>query len=92
MLCGGDKPKTNTKFDLAFLVVEKGLKPLLGVPTIQLLNLMTVNKENILSIDTLKEAAMINMLAYVFQGEGKLVRTTCTISPVILPVRKSLLP
>ena len=86
-------PKTNEKFDLAFLVVKKGLKPLLGAPTIQRLNLMTVNKENILSIDTLTPAAMIDMHADVFEGEGKLedclhLELYPTIPPVKLPVRK----
>ena len=63
--------KTKEKFNLAYLVVKKGLKSLLGAPTIQL-KLMTVNKENILSIGTLTQTAMIDMHADVFEGEGKL--------------------
>ena len=91
-------PKNGKQYELEFTIVNKGLKPLLGAPSIQQLNLMSINKENIMSPDTssrtpLKAQEILTQYNDVFAGEGKFevklhLEIDTAMSPVKLPVRK----
>ncbi|KAK3714128.1 hypothetical protein QZH41_002780 [Actinostola sp. cb2023] len=92
-------PKNGQQYKIEFVITEKGLKPLLGAPTIQHLKLMSVNKENVMSVDIkshnngLTVEDVIAQYKDVFTGEGKLqeelhLEVDRNVPLVKLPVRK----
>lgn len=45
-------PKNRKHYELEFIIINKSLKPLMGAPSIHMLNLMSINNENVMSLDT----------------------------------------
>lgn len=45
-------PENGKHYELKFIIVNKGFKPLLSAPPIQMLHLMSINNENVMSLDT----------------------------------------
>ena len=88
-------PKNNVRHMTDFLVVSKGHKALLGVKTIQLFQLMTVNLANIMLVfeETPSLSSILDNYNDVFSGKGKLEeKLHLTVDPIVpttaLPVRK----
>ncbi|KAL9989578.1 hypothetical protein ACROYT_G004142 [Oculina patagonica] len=87
-------PRNNTKYKVRFLVVKENLTPLLGLNATEKMGLLTVHKENFVSVVENLEDDLVVKYADVFDnGLGKLpgkvhlqVDTAC--QPVILPARK----
>lgn len=70
-------PMNGKQYELVFIIVNKGLKPLLGAPSIQMLNLMSINNQNVMSPDTSshttpKAEDILMRYTNVFIGDGKL--------------------
>ena len=94
-------PKNQESYKLEYLIVEPGFTPLLGACTIQQLDLMTVNNDNVFSINaqpTCTKPPLTRddiLLQYndVFTGQGKLVEelhleVDAAVHPVKIPTRK----
>ena len=91
-------PKNHKQYCLDYVVVEKGFKPLLGTEAIHRLELMSLNTENLMSVDspqqeTLNKADITTRFKDVFSGEGLLeeklhLEVDTSIPPVKMPVRK----
>ena len=92
-------PKNDERYLIEYLIVSRGLNPLLGARTIQQLHLMNINEANIMSMDTedrkkwLTQSDITDSYADVFAGEGALegklhLEIDESVPPVKLPVRK----
>ena len=92
-------PKNDERYLIEYLIVSRGLNPLLGARTIQQLHLMNINEANIMSMDTedrkkvLTQSDIADSYAHVFAGEGALegkqhLEIDECVPPVKLPVRK----
>ena len=94
-------PKNNRKYNLEFQIVCEENKPVLGASAIQGMELITLNMENILTVDgltggktqglTVKQ--VVTKFKDVFEGEGmptgKLhLQVDHCVPPVQLPARK----
>jgi len=87
------------QYELVFIIVNKGLKPLLGALSIQMLNLMSINNQNVMSLDTSshttpKAEDILMRYTNVFIGDGKLqeelhLEVNKDMVSVKLPVRKA---
>ena len=92
---GVRNPKNRQMYDLEFVILSEDSKPLLGAGAIQLMNLMTVNTENIWltsSQSSPDEKELLDKYADVFCGEGKLeeklrLEVDASVTPVKVPVR-----
>ena len=68
-------PKNNRKYNLEFQIVGEENKPVLGASAIQGMKLITVNKQNILTVEGTGCLTMSQVVAQykdVFEGEGML--------------------
>ena len=89
-------PKNNKTYQVEYVIVSEGFKGLLGAKSIQELDLITVNMDNIMSVSTSTVSTMTNILKEyqdVFKGEGLLAQKLHleldnSIPAVKLPVRK----
>ena len=87
-------PRNNMKYKVRFLVVKESLTPLLGLDTTKKLDLLTVHKENFVSVVENLENVLANKYPDVFHnGLGKLpgkvhLQVDLACQPVILPARK----
>ena len=91
-------PKNRKHYEIEFVIVNKGLKPLLGAPSIQILNVMSINNKNIMSLDTSshtppKAEDILTRYTDIFTADGKLqeevhLKVNKDMAPVNLPVRK----
>ena len=94
-------PKNTDKFKAEFVVVKDGaLTPLLGNKAVQAMNLMTINYENIKSVQQgapvstpLNKQQVLDEYADVFEGTGKLegkyhLEIDERVTPVVHPPRK----
>lgn len=68
-------PKTSKQSQIRFVIVNNGLQPLLGAPTLQHLNLMSVNTEHVMSLDVSRNS-IVTQFNDVFVGEKKLQEKT----------------
>ena len=94
-------PKNNRKYNLEFQIVSKESKPVLGASAIQGMELITVNMQNILTVDGftggetqgLAVSQVVSQFKDVFEGEGMLMgklhlQVDQCVPPVQLPARK----
>ena len=87
-------PRNNTKYKVRFLVVKESLTPLLGLNATEKMSLLTVHKENFVSVVENLENDPANNYPDVFDnGLGKLpgkvhLQVDPACQPVILPARK----
>ena len=87
-------PQNNKKYKVRFLVVDGSLTPLLGLNTTEKMVLLTMHKENFVSIVENLENDSANNYPDVFDsGLGKLpgkvhLQVDPACRPVILPARK----
>ncbi|KAL9958346.1 hypothetical protein ACROYT_G035351 [Oculina patagonica] len=87
-------PRNNTKYKVRFLVVKENLTPLLGLNATEKMGLLTVHKENFVSVVENLEDDLVVKYADVFDnGLGKLpgkvhLQVDPASQPVILPARK----
>ena len=87
-------PRNNTKYKVRFLVVRESLTPLLGLNATEKMGLLTVHKENFVSVVKNLENDLANKYPDVFDnGLGKLpgkvhLQVDPACQPVILPARK----
>ena len=87
-------PRNNTKYKVRSLVVKESLTPLLGLNATEKMSLLTVYKENFVSVVENLENDLANNYPDVFDnGLGKLpgkvhLQVDPTCQPVILPARK----
>lgn len=90
-------PKNNRKYNLEFQIVGEENKPVLGASAIQGMKLITVNKQNILTVEGTGCLTMSQVVAQykdVFEGEGMLeeklhLHVDQSVRPVQLPARKT---
>lgn len=83
--------KNKKMYNLEFVVVKGSAQMLLGSQAIQSMNLITVNREHIMSVEM--PETIINMFEDIFVGEGKLpgklhLELTENPKPVQQPVRR----
>ena len=84
----------NAKYKVRFLVIMKSLTPLLGLNATEKMGLLTVHKENFVSVVENLENDLANKYPDVFNnGLGKLpgkvyLHVDPACQPVILPARK----
>ncbi|KAL9967931.1 hypothetical protein ACROYT_G026243 [Oculina patagonica] len=87
-------PRNSTKYKVRFLVVKENLTPLLGLNATEKMGLLTVHKENFVSVVENLEDDLVVKYADVFDnGLGKLpgkvhLQVDPACQPVILPARK----
>lgn len=96
-------PKTGLSYGLDFMIVKESCAPLLGCPSIQEMNLITVNYENILGVNPeTKEFERFSKMSWndikheytdVFTGLGKFqgklkLEIDESVPPVQMPTRK----
>ena len=94
-------PKNNRKYNLEFQIVGEENKPVLGASAIQGMELITVNMQNILTVDGfaggetrgLTVSQVVTQFKDVFEGEGMLMgklhlQVDQCVPPVQLPARK----
>ena len=87
-------PRNNTKYNVRFSVVKESLTPLLGLNATEKMSLLTVHKENFVSVVENLENDLANNCPDVFDnGLGKLpgkvhLQVDPACQPVILPARK----
>lgn len=87
-------PKTDDSLKLQFVVVNEGHTAILSAQAIQQFQLMTINSDNIISVDSLlAQSDLIAESSDVFEGEGMLqeklhLHVDKLVPPVVLPVRK----
>ena len=95
--------KNNRKYNLEFQILSEENKPVLGASAIQGMELITVNMQNILTVDRftgeeaqgLTVSQVVTQFTDVFEGEdmlmGKLfLQVDQCVPPVQLPARKPL--
>ncbi|PFX13659.1 hypothetical protein AWC38_SpisGene22240 [Stylophora pistillata] len=93
--------KNNRKYNLEFQIVREENKPVLGASAIQGMELITVNMQNILTVDgftggetpCLTASQVVSQFKDVFEGEGMLMgklhlQVDQCVPPVQLPARK----
>ena len=92
-------PKNQKRYRLKFYVVSNQKQPILGAPTCQLMKLLEIKSENILSMAMQTPAVRIDRNSIlsdfedVFQGYGKLegdlhLEVDKSVTPVKMPLRK----
>ena len=94
-------PKNNRKYNLESQIVSEENKPVLGAFAIQGMDLITVNMQNILTVDGLTGgetqgltvSQLVTQFKNVFEGEGMLMgklhlQVDQCVPPVQLPARK----
>ena len=90
-------PKNQKRYGIEYVVADQDHKPLLGFETIQMLKLMTVNTDNVLTVNNqpkiLTEAEVTTVYKDVFVGEGRFeeklhLEVNKEVPPTKLPVRK----
>ncbi|EDO28761.1 predicted protein [Nematostella vectensis] len=81
--------------DAILLVVNQGHRPILGAQAIQQFQLMTINSDNILSVNEFQSTQqdIVSEFGDVSEGDGVLqeklhLEVDKTVTPVALPVRK----
>ena len=87
-------PRNNKKYQVRFLIVKESLTPLLGLNATEKMGLLTVHKENFVSVVENLENDLANNYPNVFDNSlGKLpgkvhLQVDPACQPVILPARK----
>ena len=87
-------PRNNIEYNIDLMVVDGETSPLLGSPTSQEMNLITVNSENIsICEDSLTRETLIDNYKDIFTGEGHFteklhLQVDEKVTPVKLPLRK----
>ena len=74
-------PKNNRQYNLEFQIVSEENKPVLGASAIQGMELITVNMQNILTVDGFTDgetqgltvSQVLTRFKYVFEGDGILM-------------------
>ena len=85
-------PKNKKRYKVRFVVVQQGVRPLLGWKAVQHMQLVTVNRENIAHVT--QQSDVLTDFEDVFEGElgtleGKLhLEVDPSVTPVKLPCRK----
>ena len=66
-------PVNNRSYQVEFQIVKDGCRPVLGARAIQMMNLISLNTENISAVEKdLTSEDLIKKYQTVFQGEGTL--------------------
>ena len=87
-----NKKRYNYNYKVRFVVVQQGVRPLLGWKAVQHMQLVTVNRENIAHVT--QQSDVLTDFEDVFEGElgtleGKLhLEVDPSVTPVKLPCRK----
>ena len=88
-------PPNSKKYTLVFQIVKQGSRPVIGARAVQLMDLITINTQNISTVESKKNSSeeLLDRYSDVFQGEGTLpgkltLTVDADIQPVQLPPRK----
>ena len=86
-------PKNNNMYTVEFIIVKGQCKSILGLKTCEELELLTVNRQNILLVISQSEHDIVNSYSDVFKSKGKLegqlhLELDESVQPVQLPRRR----